>query len=97
MTEEKYEERVVQREKCFMQQLQETEETFAKQLTEVFQRCMARAEELDLKQKELEHQLQESVRRREEEQRQRTAEIQRISQELCHLQVRCLNICFSFR
>lgn len=51
----------------FKWQLQETEES----LTEVFQWCMARAEEMGFEKKDLKHQLQERMIKEEEKKEQK--------------------------
>lgn len=90
--ETKYEKDIVKKEEWLRQELWYKEQSFSKQLNDIFQQCMRRAEEMGLKQKELEPQLQENMKRREEEQETRHEEIQTLSEQLSHLQVRCLNL-----
>lgn len=93
---EKYKEEMLMREKWLKQQLQDNEDSLMEQLTEMVQQWMARAQEMGLKHKELEQQLQERMKMREEQEKNRREDIQRLSQQLSHLQVRYFNLCSCF-
>lgn len=57
----------MKKEEWLKQELWNKEQSFSKQLTDMFQWCMQRAEEMGLQQKELEQKLQESMQMRQQE------------------------------
>lgn len=90
--DKQFDEELCKKERWLEQQLQKREEEFNIELTDMFLQWMSRAEGMGQKQKELEHQLQDSIRRREQDEEQTKEEIQRLSEEISQLQVRHLNL-----
>lgn len=93
---QKHEEDLIKKEEWLKQELWNKERSFNKQLTDMFQQCMQRAEEMGLQHKELEQKLQESMQMRQQEER-RKEEIQSLSAQISDLQVRRFNFYSAFR
>lgn len=85
---EKYDQKILEKEDWMRQQLLEKEAGFKKRLAELCQPVEAKAQKWVLKIKDLEDQYQESELMRKEQEERTGMEIQRLSEELSHLQVR---------
>lgn len=94
---EKYDDKILEKEDWLRQQILEKEASFQKQLAELCQPLEAKAQQWVLKIKDMENQYQESDRMRREQEERTNLELQRLSEELCNLQVRCFNLHSSFR
>lgn len=92
-----YEEKFLEKEQSMRKKLVGTDGMMTQHLNELFQVFLQSSVEMCQRQNELENQLQETMRRREEEDEQINQELQRLSEELCQIQVRRFNHCSSGR
>lgn len=88
---------ILKKEELLEQQLRDQKNGFNKQLTDMLRQWTGRAVEMDRKEKELEQQLHENIRSREQEQDNTKEKIQRLSEEVSHLLVRSFNLCSYFK
>lgn len=95
--EKQLEEVISKKEEWLEEQLRKREEDFSDQLTAMLMHWMRRTKEMCEHQNELEDLLQESIRKRDQEEEKIKEEIHSLSEEMSQLQVRPVNLSSSFK